>query len=189
MSTTELDTYLLTNWLDLDAAASRGNVIEYAVLDAVADEVRRWAEARQWSGVFTSETLWLAPPEWTVKAGKRPAADAWFRFAYYGPEEDNFAITSLMGLNQDVAGFDFHQDRVAAKLWKQKATTPQTLDALPGFSLQSAVLFHPYQLAHADVLEAASGGDYSHVAGSITTVLDQLEAAVPTLSALLGDRP
>lgn len=188
MSTTDLDTYLLNNWVDLDAATTRGYAIEHAVFEALADEVRHWADQRGWSGVFTSDLIWLSAPEWTTKTGSRPAADASFQFGYHGPEEDSFAVTSLTGLNQDVAGFDFHQTRLAAKVWKPRATAPELLAALPGFSLQSAGLFHPFRLEMTDILDAAAAGDYAHVAKPVIAVLDRLEAAAPILSELLGPR-
>ena len=85
MSTIELDTYLLNNWMDLESAASRANALDEEVLTALETEVRNWADAQQWSGVFAQDNIWLAPPEWTSKAGKRPDADAYFQLAYYGP--------------------------------------------------------------------------------------------------------
>ncbi len=188
MSTIELDTYLLNNWMDLEAAVTRANALETEVLEALEQEVRKWADAHQWSGVFSLDTIWLAPPEWTTKAGKRPDADAFFQFAYYGPCEDSYSITSLTGLNEDVAGFEFRQNRLNARVWKPKATSPETLAALAGFTIQSGALFYPYRLEHADVLEAAAAGDYNNVAASVTAVLDRLQSAVPTLSRLLGDR-
>lgn len=188
MSTIELDTYLLKNWMDLEAAVSRANALETEVLEALDKEVRRWADAHQWSGVFALDDIWLAPPEWTTKPGKRPNADAFFQLAYHGPSEDSYSITSLMGLNQDISGFEFRQTRLNARTWKPKATSPETLAVLPGFSIQSGSLFYPYRLEHADVLEAAAEGDYTHVAASVTAVLDRLQSAVPTLSRLLDDQ-
>lgn len=188
MSTAELDTYLLTNWKDLEAATSAAYVIENAVYEALAEEVRRWAEPRGWSGVFNTDLIWLAPPEWTIKPGSRPSADAYFQFGYHGSEEDSFALTSLMGLNQDVAGFDFYQTRLPARFWKPKATSPEILAALPGFSVQAGGLFHAFGVEHAEVLEAAGSGDYAQVINSVRTVMDNLGAAVPVISRQMGPR-
>lgn len=87
-----------------------------------------------------------------------------------------------------MAGFDFHQNRVPAKLWKQKATSPEMLAALPGFSLQSAGLFHAFGLELSDIQEAAAAGDYSQVAKPVVDVLEHLEAAVPVITEHLGAR-
>lgn len=186
MSTAELDTYLLENWLDLDAASKRATDIEVAIYEALADETRRWAGERGWSGVFTYETLWLAPPEWSAQGRSRPTADVSFELSYHGPGEDAFALTTLMGLNQDVAGFDFYQSRVLAKIWKPLIASPENLAALPGFTLQSSTLFHPFSMDPAEVRDAAASGDYSVVAKLIVPVLDNLERAVPLLSRLVG---
>lgn len=188
MSTADLDTYLLNNWEDFDAAVARGNALENAVHEALADEVRRWADGRGWVGVFTVDLIWLAPPEWMTKPAPRPNADAWFQLGHHGPEGDAYALTSLMGLNRDVAGFDFHQTRVPVRQWKPIATSPELLEALPGFSLQSASLFHPLRLERASLLDAAAGGDYAHAATPAAAVLDRLEAAVPVISQHLGPR-
>lgn len=188
MSTADLDTYLLNNWEDFDAAAARGNALENAVFEALADEVRRWADSRGWSGLFTVDTIWLAPPEWTTKPAPRPDADAWFKFGYHGPEEDSYGLTSLMGLNRDVAGFEFHQTRMPVRQWKPIATSPELLEALPGFSLQAARPFHPLRLERASLLDAAADGDYAHAAAPVAAVLDRLEAAVPVISRHLGSR-
>ncbi len=187
MSTIELDTYLLNNWMDLESAASRANALDEEVLTALETEVRNWADAQQWSGVFAQDNIWLAPPEWTSKAGKRPDADAYFQLAYYGPSDDLYWLTSLMGLNQDVAGFQFRQTRMNARTWKLRSTSPEALSAMPGFTIQSGNLFYPWRLELGDVLEAAAGGDYANVATSVTAVLDRLQSAVPVLSQLLGE--
>lgn len=186
MSTAELDTYLLANWLDLDAATKQAGRIEEAIYEALADETRRWAGERGWSGVFTYETLWLAPPEWSAPGRSRPTADVSFELGYHGPGEDAFSLTTLMGLNQDVAGFDFYQSRVLARIWKPLIASPETLATLPGFTLQASTLFHPFSMDAADVRDAAAAGDYSSVARLILPVLDNLERAVPVLSRLLG---
>lgn len=188
MSTTELDAYLLNNWADLEAATTRGYAIENAIFEALADEVRRWGEPRGWSGVFTADLIWLAPPEWTIKTGSRPSADAYFQFGYHGPEDDSFALTSLTGTTQDVAGFDFHQNRLGARLWKPKATSVELLSALTGFSIQSAGLFHEFTLELPHILEAAAAGYYADVAKPVVAVLDNLEAAAPVISQYLGPR-
>lgn len=189
MSNADLDSYLLNNWEDFDAAAARGNTLEYEVLGALAEEVRRWAEVKAWSGLFTAESIWLAPPEWTTKPAPRPDADAWFRLDYHGPEEDAYSLTALMGLNRDVAGFGFHQSRIPARQWKPTATSPELLAALPGFSLQASRPFVPLKLERADLLDAAVGGDYGQAAAPVVAVLDRLEAAVPVISPYLGSRP
>lgn len=188
MSNAELDTYLLKSWADLDAATSRGFAIENAVFEALADEVQRWAAQRGWSGVFTTDVIWLSAPEWTTKTGSRPDADAYFRLDYHGPETDTYSLTSLIGLNQDMAGFGFHQKRMAPKLWKLKATDANVIAKLAGFSVQSTGLFHPFRLEMAAVLDAASTGDYTNVAEPIISVLEKLEAAAPTLSELMVEQ-
>lgn len=188
MSTAELDTYLLQNWMDLEAAAARGFVIDEAVREAIADEVRSWAEQRGWSGVFSTDAIWLSAPEWTTKVGSRPAADAWFMLDCLDGDDERYWLTALTGSSRSQAGFVFRQNRMPAKTWKAWATAPDVLASLVGFSLQTSVLFHPLRLDSADVLEGAASGTYAQAAAAVSPVLDRLEAAASVITQHLGPR-
>ena len=182
MSTADLDTYLLNKWEDLDAAVARANALETAVYEALAEEVRKWAAARGWSGVFTVDDLWFAPPQWVTKPAPRPDAYAWFVLDDEGTDDDAYCLTVLMGLNRGEAGFAFRQSRLPVRQWKPRATSPELMDALPGFSIKGGSPFHPFKLEREAVLDAAAGEDFSQVAQPVLDVLDRLEQAVPILS-------
>lgn len=191
MSTTELDTYLLENWVDLDTAAARASAIQEAVFDAINAAAKEWASIRGWSGVFSYEgDLWVSPPAWTLKAGSRPSADAWFVLKLFNDDEDHWWLTSLMHLGQGSAGFRFSQTRLSAKTWQGIVTDPARLSLLPAFGLQErAALVLPLALDRAAIIDGALAGDYSIAVQPVIVALDQLEAAVDIISPWLGQRP
>lgn len=190
MSTSELDTYLLENWSDLDAATARAGAIEEAVFDAINSAAREWASLRGWTGVFSYEgDLWVSPPAWTLKAGSRPSADAWFQLEWFHNDEDHWSLTALLRLGQGSAGFRVGQTRKSAKAWQAAVTDPSRLALLPAFSLQErAALVLPLALDRTAIMEGASVGDYSIAIQPVIAALDELEAAVDIITPWLGER-
>lgn len=187
MSTTDLDVYLIENWLDMEAAATRAAAIDDTLHNAVADAVRGWADARGWVGVFSND-LWLAPPEWAKHGGARPDADAYFALHAVDDDNDNYWLTAFATLDRSQAGFIFGQTRIKQRAWKQTVSSPELLSALPGFALHDGQLYHPLKLDRDDVLEAARSSDYRLAVSGVVGVLDRLEAAVEVFERHLGPR-
>lgn len=189
MSDTELDTFLLENWGDLDRASARARQIEEAVFETIIDQAQAWAAERNWSGIYSYEGhFWLAPPEWTLSPGPKPKVDAWFQLDFFDDDQDYWSVTTLMGLGSGRAGFKLAQTRITAKAWKTRIAEPSSLAALPAFRLEPpASLVLPVRLDHREVVEGAAIGDYLKAVQPITAALDKLEAAATVIAPWLDE--
>ncbi len=143
MSSEALDTAILDNWSDLDAAASQAQRIEDRVCGELNSVARHWAAQRDWSGVydFPEGAFWLAAPKWTTSKGKRPNADVFFQLEAVEDENDHYYLSSLTGLGRGKIVFRLYQSRIRTLDWKALIADPRRVAELPDLLLTNAPAF------------------------------------------------
>jgi hypothetical protein len=122
MDASQLDSMIVRNLGDLDAAAHRILQIERRIWRDLGDLVEAWATRAGWKWYAEVDEVWVAPGEWLVDG----EAQAWFSFQW-GPNDEGeglpgepfFDLCRLSG----VAGgrlclwLDFKG--IGARAWKQ----------------------------------------------------------------------
>jgi hypothetical protein len=198
MSSPDLDTLLLDNWADLDAAGARAQVIEDTVMEALGDLIEDWMAEHDWVGLCdpADKGLWLAAPQWSTAKGKRPAADAHFAFEFGSGDEDDYAsgddwwsLTRLMGVGRGKMGFRFYQLRRSKADWLATIRDPEKYRQLPDFELdEEPSLFLPVKVDKDLLPQALRTDDFSELLLPVSQALERLAAASEIIDPWLGAR-
>jgi hypothetical protein len=204
MSTEKLDSLIVRNLSDLDAAAMR---LQYDIQARIGKEIdvmaESWAEEHSWEGKFNfdKDELRIAPREWKLPDAK--SDDPWLGWFSLQPSlgddwdsEDSkefldyFWLTRLCGAGRGMIGFRWHYGVGvgAPKLkWKKFAQAHVQRIGKAGFTYEESGLFFKPVRVETEKVAAAVGEEIAvEVAlAPVREALGQLLVAKPEFDAML----
>lgn len=190
MSLQDLETAILDNWTDLDAATFHAQRIEDTIMSALNEASRKWADEHEWDGVFNYPTsFWLAPPCWLTASGSRPNADVWFQLESEDDGDDSYYLTCLTGRGRGRTLLKLKQHgRMQSRDWK--ALVAAHAGDLPDFQLSNdPALGLPVQLDFTLIAGALhGGGSYTALLEPFAAALDRLADVTPLIDSWLPRR-
>ncbi len=185
MPDSETSALLIDNLADLEAAIEVMSKLDEEIMTSFGRLTERWAKAEAWQcGIdHEGDDFYVAPDHWRSGEDWR----AWFAFELdESAGEDQFYTTGLTGQGKQSARFVLHQEVANLPPWRKLLT--QHGHRLSGTALlvDKNSVWLPFTVSAVDLAKTLRDeGRPDKALKALTSVLDQLKAAVPVVDELL----